>query len=140
MPGEKATDQSKILDLRSQNSLLQHDMCPNFFNQKSLHPNVYLALGIHILEHFLNFVLRYGSSRSSIDILESWKRIIYIIGYISSSFELFSIHVFFQNVIHSVKRKTKRLILLKILNRKVALHYQTPQSLKPQAVMTTFWN
>ena len=34
MPGEKATDQSQILDLRSQNSLLQHDnadMCPIFF-------------------------------------------------------------------------------------------------------------
>ena len=38
VPGEKATDQSKILDLRSQNSLLQHDMCPKFFFKKSLHP------------------------------------------------------------------------------------------------------
>ena len=37
-PGEKATCQSKILDLRSQKSLLQHNMCPKFF-QKSLHPN-----------------------------------------------------------------------------------------------------
>ena len=62
---------------------------PIFLNQKSLHPNVYLALGIHILKHFLNFVLRYGSSRSSIDILENWKRIIYIKCTISSSFELF---------------------------------------------------
>ena len=34
MPGEKATDQNQILDLRSQNSPLQHDnadMCPIFF-------------------------------------------------------------------------------------------------------------
>ena len=47
-PGEKATDQSKILDLRSQNSLLQHDMCPNFF-QKSLHPKAYaFILSLHM--------------------------------------------------------------------------------------------
>ena len=30
-PGEKAKDQSKILDLGSQNSVLQHDMCPILF-------------------------------------------------------------------------------------------------------------
>ena len=30
---EKATDQSKILDFGSQNSLLQHNMCPNLFSK-----------------------------------------------------------------------------------------------------------
>ena len=32
-PSEKATEQSEILDLGSQNSLVQHDMCPKKFQQ-----------------------------------------------------------------------------------------------------------
>ena len=33
MPNEKATDQNKMLDLVSQNSLLQHAMCQNYFSK-----------------------------------------------------------------------------------------------------------
>ena len=42
-PSEEASDQSKILELGSQNNLLQHNMCPNLF-QKSLHPSVHDSL------------------------------------------------------------------------------------------------
>ena len=46
-PGEKATDQSEILDSGSHDthdSLLQHDMSPNFFLQKSLRPYIYYCM------------------------------------------------------------------------------------------------
>ena len=32
-PGEKATDPSKVLDLGSQNFLLQHRMCPTYVSK-----------------------------------------------------------------------------------------------------------
>ena len=59
--GGKATDQSKILDLGSQNSVLQHDMCPIFFSKNhttlmyrivSAWPCVYSDIGLASAAHF----------------------------------------------------------------------------------------
>ena len=44
MPSEKATDQSEILDLGSQNSLLYNMQCAHNFFQKSLHPSAQYTL------------------------------------------------------------------------------------------------